>query len=727
MKRYNVQQLNELYRKADNADSTLFSEQKSNVLLVNSEHYKHLERKMRERSDDLRLSDRQKIRITKNHTQRITNRIINGIMGLSPELKVVPANTSELQDKKSAELYQSVLQYGIHRYKLDEKKEDWCADFVEIGECAVKVYFDKSKGDIVSYQQLVDPETSKPLYLTANNELTFDPVTITIDVNTMMPMQSENKPAPDYNKPVYSGDFCFETILPFNLLRHPECESMDESPYLIVRKMMDKEELKNMIPEDDPEREQKLDYIKSSSETTYKIFDAVKATFEEQKEKIMLKEYYFKPGSVYGPNGYFYITTEYGVLFEGEIPFGVYPISYRGFKKIQTSARARSVVKVLRPYQYEINRAASKMVEHQLVHGDDKVITPLGGKFSQGSEQPGVRHFQATGQPIVIQGRTGEQYAGYVDAQIQEMYQVVDEIVDDQDAPQTLDAYTLLFRSISRKKKYGKYAKEFQAFLKEVYWTYLKLAKNYFDETTYIRAVGRREAINIAEFKSADPLSVQINLSESNDDAESLLGRTIMLQQIMQYVGKDLPPQALGKLLTNIPFANGDQIFNSLTLTERNVENCLLALDRGEWMPAEPDDKHEAFIEALSNRIISADFKLLPQMTQEMYYKRRDQHRQFLAEQEQKALMAQSEAVPMTGNFVKCDMYVMKDGKQVRATFPQDALDFLQKKLEQQGMTMARLELLSTADQAAVAQNMMMDQQQPMQGAFNGPTNGPIA
>jgi hypothetical protein len=93
----------------------------------------------------------------------------------------------------------------------------------------------------------------------------------------------------------------------------------------------------------------------------------------------MIKEYYFKPSSVYGPNGYFYITTEHGILFEGEIPFGVYPISYRGFKKIQTSARARSVVKVLRPYQYEINRAASKMVEHQLVHGDDKVITPLGG------------------------------------------------------------------------------------------------------------------------------------------------------------------------------------------------------------------------------------------------------------------------------------------------------------------------------------------------------------
>jgi len=726
MKRYNVQQLNELYRKADSADATLFSEQKSNVLLVNSEHYKHIERKLRERSDDLRMSDRQKIRITKNHTQRITNRINNGIMGLSPELKVVPANTSELQDKKAAELFQSVLMYGINRYKLDEKKEDWCADFVEIGECAAKVYFDKSKGDIVSYQQLVDPDTNTALFLDKNNQITADPVEFSLDPQTLQSVQTPNKPAPDYNKPIYGGDFCFETILPFNLLRHPECESMDDSPYFIVRKMIDKEELKNMIPEDDPEREKKLEYIKASSDTTYKIFDAVKASFEEQKDKIMLKEYYFKPGSVYGPKGYFYITTEFGTLFEGEIPFGVFPIAYRGFKKIQTSPRARSVVKVLRPYQYEINRAASKIVEHQLVHGDDKVITPLGGKFSQGSEQPGVRHFQATGQPIVIPGRVGEQYASYVDSQIQEMYQVVDEIVDDQDNPQSLDAYTLLFRSLSRKKKYGKYAKEFQSFLKDIYWIYLKLAKEYFDENTYIRATGRREAINIAEFKSADPLSVQIKLSESNEDAESLLGKTIMLQQVLQYVGKDLPKQALGKLLVNMPFANGDQIFNSLTLTERNVENCLLALDRGEWMPAEQDDKHEAFIEALSNRIISADFKLLSQDIQQMYYARREQHRQFLAEQEQKVMLAQQQAVPMTGNFVKCDMYVMKDGKQVRATFPQDALDFLQKKLEQQGLTMARLELLSTADQAAVAQNMMMDQQQPQGAMPNGQPNGPI-
>jgi hypothetical protein len=526
----------------------------------------------------------------------------------------------------------------------------------------------------------------------------------------------ENKPAPDESKPIFSGDFVFETVLAFNLLRDPDAESMDESKYLIVRKMIDVEDVKRMIPEDDPDRETKLGYIQASSETTYKIFDTNKATYEDGKGKLMLREHYYRPGSKH-PKGYFYITTEKGILFEGELPFGVFPIAYRGFNKIQTSARAHSMIKIIRPYQYEVNRAASRVVEHQLLYSDDKVITPPGGKMSKGSELPGMRHFTAVGQPIVIPGRVGEQFFSYISTQIEEMYQVVDELVDETDMPQQLDAYTLLFRSISRKKKYGKYAKEFQAFLKDVYWIYLRLAKEYFDEHRFIRAAGRREKINIAEFKSQDELSVQIKLVDSNEDAESMLGKTIILNQILQYVGKDLPKEALGRVLTNMPFANSDQIFDRLTMHEKNIENDLLAMDRGEDRPAEEDDKHELYIEALTSRIKSPDFKTLAPEIMEKYRAKRDQHRQGMAMIEQKIMLAKQEAIPMTGNLVKVDQYIMENGKQVRMTLPSDLISWAKEKLDMQGLSQQRLDMLGGADQAAIASAMVQGapgQQGPM-------------
>ncbi len=48
------------------------------------------------------------------------------------------------------------------------------------------------------------------------------------------------QPKADDEAPMYSGDFDFETIHAFNLYRDPAAESMEESPYLGIRKMMEK-------------------------------------------------------------------------------------------------------------------------------------------------------------------------------------------------------------------------------------------------------------------------------------------------------------------------------------------------------------------------------------------------------------------------------------------------------------------------------------------------------
>jgi hypothetical protein len=728
VKKYDISELNDLYKKAEDKDATLFSEMKSNVLLVNSEHYKQIERNRRNRAEDREEFGKQKVRITKNHIYRLTQRYKNGIMGLSPDLMCYPANPNELSDKKSAELFNAVLQYGKDRYKLLDKQEDWCEDYVDMGEVACKTYFDKNRGDIVGYRQATTEE-GNPIFLGLDGKPTLEASTFTVDPTGMGVVEQPHKPLPDDEQPVFNGDFVFETILPFNLLRDPEAESMDESPYVIVRKMVDIEDAKLMIPKDDPNYEEKLEYITTSAETTYKVFDTDKGAYEDGKNKVMLREYYFKKCMKY-PKGYFYITTDNGVLFEGELPFEVFPIAWRGFKKIQTSARARSIVKILRPYQYELNRMASKEIEHSIIHGDDKVITPPGGKVSQGAMLPGIRQFHAVGAPTVIPGRTGEQFAAPQQRILAEMYQVVDEEVETQDAPSQMDANALLYRSLQRKAKYGKYAKGFQEFIKEVYWIYLELAKHYFDEKRYIKAVGRNEVINFAEFKSSDKLSVQIKMIEDNQDNETLLGKSIQMNYILQYVGKDLPKEALGQVLTNLPYANKDQIFDTLLVDFKNIENDLLALDRGEPREASADDENDKYIKALTYRMKQPDFKLLPPQVQQMYMMVREQHRQFQAQKEQQILLAQQQAIPSGGNLVKVDMYIMKDNKQVRATFPDEALKWLQDKLAQQGLAQERLSTMATVDQAEMAQMMMLNQQAPQmpmnQGGMNGPNGEPI-
>jgi hypothetical protein len=714
---YDIGKLNSLYEKADSKDSTLFSEMKSNVLLVNSEHYKKIETQRRSRLDDMDDgSGKQRVRIVKNHTYRITQKYKNGIMSLAPDLMVYPANTNELQDKKSAELYNAVLEYGKNRYKLSDRKEDWCEDYVDLGEVATKIFFSKQKGDIKGYEQAVD-EMGQPLYQDDAGNVTSVPSRTVVTEAGIV--SADNKPMADVKKPIYEGDFVFETILPFNLLRDPSAESMEDSAYLIVRKMMDIEEAKAMIGKDDPERDDKIGYINSSSENTYRVFDTDKGYYEDGKGKVMLREFYFRPCVKY-PNGHFFITTDSGILFSGDLPFSVFPIAWRAFKKVQTSARGRSIVKILRPYQYELNRCASKEVEHSIVHGDDKIMTSPGSKVTPGAQLPGLRQYHAVGSTQVIPGRTGEQFAGPQARILEEMYQVVDEEIADESLPQQLDSNALLYRSLRRSAKYGKYAKGFQEFLKDVYWIYLRLAKHYFDEGRYIKAVGRSEAINIAEFKSADELSVQIRLIENTDDAETLLGKSIQFNYILQYVGKDLPKEALGKVLSNLPYANKDQVFSDLTVDSRNIENDLLALDRGEQREASIDDENTLYIKALTSRMKQPDFRLLPEHVQQMYIHLREQHRSIQAEKEKQMLMAQQQAIPSGGNLVKVDMYVMRDGKQVRATFPNEALQWLQEKLTQQGLAQERLETLATVDQMALASQIANQQPTQDQGVFNG-------
>lgn len=686
-----IEELNQYYSEADTADQELFAEQRSNILLVSGDHYQRKSsrfwRRIRDNKD---LSEQQKIRLTKNHTQKISKAYVSNILSHAPGVTILPKNDSDLSDQKSAEINHAVWQDAVSRYKLHKRIREWCSDFVNIGEVAVKLSYDPNAGDFVGYEQLVD-EMGVPM------------------------IDEWGRPAADKEKPKFSGAFVFERIFGFNLLRPSEAKAFEEARYLIVRKMVDKKDLKKQFEGN----EEALKSISEGTDDTYVIFDGANGSYKKSDKQVMVREYYFRPCLEY-PMGYYYITTPHGILAEGELPFGEYPIIFSAFEELPTSPRGRSMLKQLRPYQAEINRAASKMAEHQITLGDDKLLVQNGTKVVNAGQLPGVRALSYTGMaPTVLPGRDGAQYLQYMQSQISEMYDISMVNEDSMEKEGQLEAFTLLFRSVKQKKKFSTYSEKFEQFLVELCDKYLRLARHYLPDDQVIQATGKREMINISEFRSTKD-GFQIKVEPMSDDIESQMGKQLVLNHVLQYVGPQMGKDDIGKIIRNMPYSNLDQSFNDLTIDYDNATNDILALDRGELPMLNKYDNHTYIIKRLTHRMRQADYKSLPPAVQQNYEQYLQEHEQIEAQQQQEIQRAKEGGVPSGGYLVVCDFYVPKKDNPAetqRARVPYQALEWLIQKLEDQGMSLEKLEGMQ---QGAMADIARMATAQNAGGAPNG-------
>ncbi len=505
----------------------------------------------------------------------------------------------------------------------------------------------------------------------------------------------------DEERPVYSGAFVFEDIYGFNLLRAPEVKLMSKSPYLIIRKMVNKDDLIKKYPE-------MKSKITESSDETYTIFDAAKNGYRRTKNEVLVKEFYFRPGLQY-PKGYFYITTKDGKLDEGSLPGGIFPIVVQACEKMQTTARGRSIVKQIRPYQAEINRAASKMAEHQITLGDDKLIVQNGTKVSAGIALPGVRAINVTGMaPTVMPGRDGSQYLAYMQSQIEELYSVMGVSEQDQEKGGQMDPYALLFRAASQKKTFVRYAKRFERFLINVAKTYLQLAKIHLPEDQVIYAIGRKEAVNMEEFKNADDLCYQIKVVAESDDIETKMGKQLILNHALQYTSSQLDKEDIGKLIRAMPYSNVEESFSDLTIDYDSVTNDILSMDRGVPPQIHETDNHLYCQKRAVSRMRQSDFSMLGPQVAQIYQQYMQAHAQFEQQRLQNIQMAESGFIPTDGYLVKCDFYVSdpKDPQNTkRASIPYMALQWLINKLETQGQGQEELEQMDQGSQRMMAQS----------------------
>lgn len=679
-KKFKLSELIKMQQDGKRVDDPLFSEQRTNVMLKLGDHYK---KRSGQIAHNIRARGMQKtggkLRLTQNHIHRITNIFENSILEGDPSATAMPYNMDELQDVKAAELNNSVLDWVRYANDWEDQKARFVGDFTTIGECFAKIRFDYDIGPIVG----IDNE----------------------------------------GLPVKAGEFDIERVFAFDMKRDPMARSERENKWWIHEQMLDVEDFKELVKEFQPD---KHDSVSTSGKSTLRIFDANTGEYSESKNQVLVYEMFYKPSTKY-PKGWYVMFWDTFVLTQGPLPFGIYPIVYQGFDEMITSPRASSIIRVCRPYQVEINRASSKIAEHQITLGDDKVYIQKGTKIGNGGYVHGVRAVQVSGQqPIIQAGRSGAQYLEYKISQIQEMYQAVDLAFVMQDKEMAGDPFQLMYRAMKEKKRFVKYAEKYQRFEIGVAKTILKMAKHYLTEDHVIKIAGRLEAVNIQEFKSMDDNGFDIKIVPQSGDVETKFGKILATTQTLQYAGGQLQPDQIGKLIKGLPFGNQEQIFSTLTVDEDNAVNDILALDRGERVDVQLYENHEYMIKALTHRMKKSDFRFLHESIKQNYSQKLERHEMVFAKQRQAVQQANMGMIPMGGFYttVNASWQNPNSGKIERIKVPSEAITWLMQKMNEQGQFTEQQAGLPMEAQAQIAQQGQQNAQKPAQQANVLPING---
>jgi hypothetical protein len=689
-KTHNIQDLNQLFSDGKTADQELFSEMRSNVQLVAGEHYAKKGNRFWNRLRDSKdVSNEQKIRLTKNHIRKIVLKYRNSITSYCPGVRAKAKDPKSLQHQKVAELVNSVWEDGKETQDINGLINKWVHDFCSIGETWTKIFFDPSAGKFLGMEARMD-ENGQP------------------------ELDELGKPVPS-GIAKFSGAVVFERCFGFNMIRPSGIKDPEKSPWWCHQKMVQVKDLKALIdssPNLDPNEKTKLkSKVTQTPDETYVILDGNSGQYKTVKDQAMLKEWFFKPCNQY-PMGYFFICTNDDIIFEGELPFGIYPLVFEGFDEIQTSPRFRSVVKQLRPNQVEINRMSSKMAEHQVTLGDDKVLVQNGTKLEPGVALPGVRSLQYSGMaPIVMAGRTGEAYLPLIAAQIDEMYSISLVSEQDEEKQGQFDIYSSMMRSIKDKKKFSLYTDKIEGYLKRVFKTYIQLRQKYATPDTLVPAIGKSEYINIDEFMKVDNLCYSIAIDAQGEDGETKLGKQLALQHFIQYVGPQLAKDDLGKILRLMPYANDEKILEDLTMDYDFATNFMLSLERGK-MPTQTNGGNPAYlIKKLTKRTTDPDYEFLDPYIQSLYQQAIQQQQQIKTDEEMKIKQAQSEFIPTGGYLVACDFYVpnKQDPNKLpkRIRIPSESVQWLITQLDTQGSDQQTLEGLNQTAQSDMADMFM--------------------
>jgi hypothetical protein len=243
-----AEDLTSWYLKAEEADKRIFAEMRTNLMLVAGEHYqrdswgKAFDR-IREAPN---LNSFQRLKLTKNHMQRVTKAYRNAIERHAPDVAIEPGNEKELSDQKVAELYESYWQFAKKQIDFPALKAEMIKHFVELGEICTKIFWDDESGTVIGYEAKMVPHPEAP--------------------DQMVPELDEMGNHVLTQTPVYGGQIKWENVEAYNLRRDPGARTIATSPILCITKLIPRNSLRGMIS--DKQKLQELESIPTQEFTT---------------------------------------------------------------------------------------------------------------------------------------------------------------------------------------------------------------------------------------------------------------------------------------------------------------------------------------------------------------------------------------------------------------------------------------------------------------------------
>jgi hypothetical protein len=278
-----VADIDKEFNDGESSDRTHFANQRTATLLYKGDHFKKKSSQFLDRNGKM-LGNDTKIKLSENHTGIICDRTKANILNQVPGVLMTPFNENERQDRKDAELSNSVKEAAEETLNYPEKLEKWVDGFVVVGECFSLNYFDPNGGEIIGYRQKVN-QVGDPLY---KHPLQGE-VTDTHDMMTGQPLPM----AQDKTKPVFRGQIKKEVIDAYDVIRPKSAKSIDEAHWLCIRKMLSSDEAEALIPPNAANRDDILKEIKASSERVYQIFET-NNEYRDSKDQVLVKYWFWR-------------------------------------------------------------------------------------------------------------------------------------------------------------------------------------------------------------------------------------------------------------------------------------------------------------------------------------------------------------------------------------------------------------------------------------------------
>ena len=592
-----------------------------------------------------------KLRLTYNQIPRLVGIYVNEIMSATPSIQVAVMKGREAKATRLAELTKAV--FDLDKSKTPDyatKLEEEAECFVVEGEVATKHFWDTSTGWLKE-----------------------------------------------------------EQVAPCDLIRAPGAKSLEESPWLIHRNIYTYDALKLAFGAD---RARKLAYKGGGNENvlgmeSYTVFSSKQQEYQ-QLDGLQILEFYKRPDRRY-PKGYFVFFAARGILDQGELPGGIFPIVTGRCKTAPQMPRGHSFIREVRPYQVEINRSGSQDANNMAIFGDDKLITNASAGVQLGGKYAGISHLKVSGMGSVrdaihhIPGAGMPKYMDYMANKIKEMDYVAQILtqMEKRTDGRSGDISFVLYSRIKDKRPFSAMARRFSSYLEKKARTRLALLRYYMTNGEIIKAGRREDALIVDDFRRYKDDDCLFKVEAASDAPETVLGNQMRIQQILQYGGEAIAknPMLMGLIIKNMDIPNAEEMASLLTVDWDAWKQDEISLEKGLMPTIVPQANFEFKLQMLSVRMNRPDFQGLETEVQMLFHNYLQQCQQLYTQQQNEKLRLEQGMIPATGDLVSVDVYqnvpsASGGSKTVKMKLPYDTLRWVASALEKQGVVLESMNQL---------------------------------